>query len=155
MKKLQNPLMARNKYCSNSDLLCEIFKMKSTGKISNNLGEMILMIARQLATSGSFHGYTTFWKEDMIMNGVETCLRYIHNFEPMKSARPNVFAYITTIIRYSFLNQIKREKKHVSIKDDLYNRMDFEAQCHFEKIGTFDYEYLADKKRKGTKKKTA
>lgn len=129
-------------YIRNEDILCEIYKMKSTGVISNGLGRQIMLIADNLARLGCFQGYT--WKDEMISQGVETCIRYLHNFEPIRSKRPSPFNYITTLIRNSFLNTIKYNNKHCGIKKELNDKMNFETQCRWEAGGTFDYTLLAD-----------
>lgn len=96
-----------------------IHDYRSTGIVSNELGKKLLQIAEGLSNKGSFHGYT--WKEDMISDGVMTCIRYMYNFDPMRFAKPNPFAYFTSIIRNAFLNYIKKQKKHSEIKDWCYN----------------------------------
>jgi DNA-directed RNA polymerase specialized sigma24 family protein len=100
-------------YVKNKDLLPEIRKYKATKVISDELGSMILQIARNYSNKGNFANYT--WKEDMIGDAVLTCVTYLHNFNPDKSKNP--FAYITTICHNAFLNFIKKQKKHGDIKD--------------------------------------
>ena len=50
----------------------------------------------------------------MISDGVENCICYIDNFDPLKSTNP--FAYFTQIIYYAFLRRILKEKKQLYIK---------------------------------------
>ena len=56
----------------------------------------------------------------MIGDGVENCLQYIDNFNPVKSKNP--FAYFTQIIYYAFLRRIQKEKKHLYTKYKLTER---------------------------------
>ena len=42
------------------------------------------------------------FREDMISDGIENCVQYIHNFDPEKSKNP--FAYFTQVIHYAFLS---------------------------------------------------
>jgi DNA-directed RNA polymerase specialized sigma24 family protein len=51
---------------------------------------------------------------EMVSDGIENCLQYIHNFNPEKSQNP--FAYFTQIIWYAFLRRISKEKKQMYIK---------------------------------------
>ena len=51
------------------------------------------------------------FREDMISDGIENCVQYIHNFNPEKSQNP--FAYFTQIIHYAFLRSIQKEKKQL------------------------------------------
>jgi len=114
-----NYIMAERKYyVKNKDLLPEMVRYKETGKISEELGTMILAIATNYSNKGSFYNYT--WKDDMIMEGVSTVLRYMHNFDPKKQKNPNPFAYFTTIIHNAFINFIRKQKKHSKIKDVCY-----------------------------------
>ena len=50
----------------------------------------------------------------MISDGIENCLMYFKNFDPVKSNNP--FAYFTQIIYYAFLRRIMKEKKQLYVK---------------------------------------
>lgn len=145
----------RKHYVTNKDLLLEIQEYKKTGIVSEELGEMILSIAKNYATKGSFSGYT--WKEDMISESVLTIIKYIHNFDPEKSK--NCFAYFTTIIYHSFLNYIKKQKKHSEIKDKCYKQLHLLEEDNYNDyylIKAINYQVLRnlDKpKKKGVIKK--
>lgn len=81
-------------------------------QIPNYVGRCLLQIANRLATKPNFANYT--FKDDMISDGIENCVSYIHNFNPEKSNNP--FAYFTQIIYYAFLRRIQKEKKQLYIK---------------------------------------
>lgn len=81
-------------------------------QIPNYVGECILMIANRLSTKPNFINYS--YREEMISDGVENCICYIDNFDPLKSTNP--FAYFTQIIYYAFLRRILKEKKQLYIK---------------------------------------
>ncbi len=83
-----------------------------TPRASNYIGECIWLIANRLSTNRNFIGYT--YREEMIGDAIENCLRYIHNFNPEKSSNP--FAYFTQIMYYAFLRRIDKEKKQTYIK---------------------------------------
>lgn len=85
---------------------------EGTPRVPDYIGECIYKIATRLATKPNFSGYT--FKEDMISDGIENCLQYIHNFNPEKSQNP--FAYFTQIIWYAFLRRIQKEKKQMYIR---------------------------------------
>ena len=80
--------------------------------ISEYLGSVFLKIAQRLSFRPNFINYA--FKNDMISDGIENCLHYIHNFNPDKSSNP--FAYFTQIIYYAFIRRIQKEKKHLYIK---------------------------------------
>ena len=80
--------------------------------ISEYLGSVFLKIAQRLSFRPNFINYA--FKDDMISDGIENCLHYIHNFDPEKSTNP--FAYFTQIIYYAFIRRIQKEKKQLYIK---------------------------------------
>ena len=80
--------------------------------ISEYLGSVFLKIAQRLSFRPNFINYA--FKNDMISDGIENCLHYIHNFNPEKSNNP--FAYFTQIIYYAFIRRIQKEKKQLYIK---------------------------------------
>ena len=64
------------------------------------------------------------FREDMIGDGIENCVQYIHNFDPEKSNNP--FAYFTQIIYYAFLRRIQKEKKQLEIKTKIIERTGYD-----------------------------
>jgi DNA-directed RNA polymerase specialized sigma subunit len=106
-----------NYYINNTDILRELKEYRKTGKMSEKLGEYVMMIAKNLSSKGSFSGYS--WKDDMCSEAVLTCVKYLHNFDPEKSNNP--FAYITACCKNAFISYIKAQNKHGEIKNILYN----------------------------------
>ena len=86
--------------------------------IPNYIGECFLKIANHLSFKPNFVNY--MFKDDMICDGIENCVQYIHNFNPEKSQNP--FAYFTQIIHYAFLRRIQKEKKQMEIKNKIIER---------------------------------
>jgi len=81
-------------------------------RVPEYIGTVIYKIAVRLATKPNFVGYT--FKDEMIGDGIENSLLYLHNFNPDKYKNP--FAYLTTIIYYAFIRRIKKEQKQQYIK---------------------------------------
>ena len=79
---------------------------------SDYIGRCIWDIANGVAMRPNFSSYP--FAEDMVMDGVENCLLYMHNFNPEKSNNP--FGYFTQIIWYAFLRRIAKEKKQMYIR---------------------------------------
>jgi len=120
-------------YVNNKQLLEEIIvyrakylKSKENGlpkpQVTNYLGDCFLKIATHLSYKPNFVNY--MFREDMISDGVENCIQYIHNFDPNKSSNP--FAYFTQIIHYAFLRRIQKEKKQLEIKSKIIERSGFD-----------------------------
>ena len=91
-------------------------------RITNYLGECFLKIATHLSYKPNFVNY--MFREDMICDGIENCVQYIHNFDPNKSKNP--FAYFTQIIHYAFLRRIQKEKKQLEIKTKIIEKSGFD-----------------------------
>ena len=86
--------------------------------IPRYIGECFLKIATHLSFKPSFVNY--MFKDDMVSDGIENCVQYIHNFNPEKSQNP--FAYFTQIIHYAFLRRIQREKRQLEIKNKILEK---------------------------------
>ena len=120
----------REHYVNNKEFLealieyrVKVDEAKSAGKetppVTRYLGECFLKIAQHLSYRPNFINYT--YKHDMISDGIENCLMYLHNFNPEKSKNP--FAYFTQIIYYAFLRRIQKEKKQTELKQKLIQNM--------------------------------
>lgn len=137
-------------YVRNKDLIPEIKKFNESGQISEELGSMLLLIAKNLSNKANFINYT--WKEDMIQEAVLTCCKYLKNFDLEKSNNP--FSYITTICSHAFVNYINKQKRHSTIKDTLFhNRGDMEDVVGMYQTRAIDYTVMSDEVKK-TKKKS-
>ena len=120
-------------YVNNKEFLYAIVQYKADVKaaeeagdpkprITNYLGECFVKIATHLSYKPNFVNY--MFREDMIGDGIENCVQYIHNFDPAKSNNP--FAYFTQIIYYAFLRRIQKEKKQLEIKTKIIERTGYD-----------------------------
>lgn len=91
-------------------------------QIPRYVAECFLKIANHLSFKPNFVNY--MFKEDMISDGIENCVQYIHNFDPKKSSNP--FAYFTQIIHYAFLRRIQKEKRQLEIKNKILEKTGFD-----------------------------
>jgi len=119
-------------YVNNKEFLAALIKYREDKEIAEiqgkpkppiprYIGECFLKIANHLSFKPNFVNY--MFKEDMISDGIENCVQYIHNFNPEKSQNP--FAYFTQIIHYAFLRRIQREKRQLEIKNKILERSGF------------------------------
>jgi hypothetical protein len=119
-------------YVNNKEFLAALIKYREDKEIAQiqgkpkppiprYIGECFLKIANHLSFKPNFVNY--MFKEDMISDGIENCVQYIHNFNPEKSQNP--FAYFTQIIHYAFLRRIQREKRQLEIKNKILERSGF------------------------------
>ena len=121
---------------------CAIAKEKGIDPplISNYLGDCFLKIATHLSYKPNFVNY--MFREDMIGDGIENCVQYIHNFNPEKSKNP--FSYFTQIIYYAFLRRIEKEKKQNFIKFKLAEMKDDGTMSTWYKENYFDRDSMKD-----------
>ena len=130
-------IMAKRKrsehYVNNKEFLAALIKLREDREIAEirgqekpriprYIGECFLKIATHLSFKPNFVNY--MFKEDMISDGIENCVQYIHNFNPEKSQNP--FAYFTQIIHYAFLRRIQKEKKQLEIKNKILEKTGYE-----------------------------
>ena len=153
------------------DYQADVKRCKKEGNpkpyVTDYIAMCFLQIAQRLSYRPNFINYT--YKDDMISDGLENCLAYMHNFNPDKSKNP--FAYFTQIIYYAFLRRIQKEKKQQYIKYKVFTDKKAEleaindAQSH-EKLsndflnekGSADFhihikEFIDDMERKEAEKK--
>ena len=124
----------------------EIARLQDKPKpvIPRYIGECFLKIANHSSFKPNFVNY--MFKEDMISDGIENCVQYIHNFNPEKSRNP--FAYFTQIIHYAFLRRIQREKRQLEIKNKIieksgYNEV-FDDNNNIDGTNYSDYNSIKD-----------
>jgi hypothetical protein len=121
----------------------EIAKLQDKPKpvIPRYIGECFLKIATHLSFKPNFVNY--MFKDDMVCDGIENCVQYIHNFNPEKSRNP--FAYFTQIIHYAFLRRIQKEKKQLEIKNKILERTGYEQVFDTDGDDNFsDYNSIKD-----------
>lgn len=85
--------------------------------VTDYIAECFMKIAEGLSHKSNFVRYT--FREEMVMDAVENCLRAIKNYNleaATRTGKPNAFAYFTQISWYAFLRRIQKEKKEQDIK---------------------------------------
>lgn len=93
---------------------CEESVLKGLDKprVPEYVGYAILQIASRLSLRPNFINYS--FREEMVGDGIENCIKYIDNFDPDNYRNP--FAYFTQVIYFAFLRRIKDEKKQSYIR---------------------------------------
>lgn len=85
--------------------------------VTDYIAECFLRIAEGLSHKSNFIRYT--YREEMVMDAVENCLKAIENYDieaATRTGKPNAFAYFTQITWYAFLRRIAKEKKQQDVK---------------------------------------
>mgnify|MGYP004448870235 CR=1 FL=1 len=92
-------------------------KNKEVPKVTDYIATCFLKIAEGLSHKANFIRYT--YREEMVMDAVENCLKAINNYNleaATRTGKPNAFAYFTQITWFAFLRRIAKEKKQQEIK---------------------------------------
>ena len=90
---------------------------KKIPTVPDYIAQCFLRIAEGLSHKANFIRYT--YREEMVMDAVENCLKAIGNYNleaATRTGKPNAFAYFTQITWYAFLRRITKEKKQQEIK---------------------------------------
>jgi hypothetical protein len=136
-KKSEHYVNNKDFYQALVDYNRDVNKAKEQGlpkpRITNYLGDCFLRIANHLAYKPNFVNY--MFKDDMICDGIENCVQYIHNFD---IERTNPFAYFTQIVYYAFLRRIAKEKKQLEIKSKIIER------CGYDEVFTADVSSMGE-----------
>jgi len=85
--------------------------------VPDYIASCFLRIAEGLSHKSNFIRYT--YREEMVMDAVENCLKAISNYNleaATRTGKPNAFAYFTQIAWYAFLRRIAKEKKQQDVK---------------------------------------
>ena len=130
-------------------------------QVSAYIGECFFHMSTRISSKPNFSGYS--YKEDMILDGVEDCIKYIKTFNPAKTQNP--FAYFTTSIINAFIRRIHKEKKEQYIKyknlQNLFTEEDLISHGAVSRNGVFldtatefvkKYEKAIEDKKNLTKK---
>ena len=86
-------------------------------KVPDYVAQCFLRIAEGLSHKSNFSRYT--YREEMVMDAVENCLKAINNYNleaATRTGKPNAFAYFTQISWFAFLRRIAKEKKQQDVK---------------------------------------
>lgn len=133
MKPKEKPHYVNNKEFSQAvvDYCTKAKEAKSKGErtpiVPNYIAGCFLKITEGLSHKSNFVRYT--YREEMVMDAVENCLKAIENYDvdvATRTGNPNAFAYFTQISWYAFLRRIQREKKQQDIKLKYMSEADIE-----------------------------
>ena len=91
-------------------------------RIPDSIGLQLLTLSTNMAKRREFSGYT--YKEDMIQEGVISCLRCVKNFDHTLGF--SAFSYFSQVIYFRFVQIIKKENKQSMIKGKIIENYHFD-----------------------------
>ena len=97
---------------------------KAVPKVTDYVARCFIKISDGLSHRPNFVRYT--YREEMVMDAVENCLRAIGNYNietATRTGKPNAFSYFTQICYYAFIRRIMKEKKQQDIKFKFIEKM--------------------------------
>lgn len=122
-------------YLASSDFFAALVASKITGKISDKLARMFILLSERNANHRNFVRYTHI-REDIIAIGQLACLKGFDSFRPFKDKErsdewaenkvdieynhewcSNSFAFFTTCIRHAIIQHLKTEYNQSNIKN--------------------------------------
>ncbi len=139
-----------NHYIDNQEFLAALIAFKASVEeakakgesippVSNYIGLCFMKIAQHLSYAKNFINYS--WREEMISDAIENCLKCVANFDPQKSTNP--FAYFTQVSWFAFIRRIQKEQKEQKIKGEILRNADLDAIiAQTQDSGEFNDQFL-------------
>ena len=133
MKPRDKPHYVNNRQFSYAvvDYVTEAQEAKKKGEknpvVTDYIATCFMKICEGLSHKPNFVRYT--YRDEMVMDGVENCLKAIYNYRidtATRTGKPNAFSYFTQIAYFAFIRRIVKEKKQTDIK------FKFMAQANIE-----------------------
>lgn len=103
------------------------------------IGKCIISIATRTAYSRSFCRYP--YRNDLISDAIENCVRYLHTFriEPVEGTHvnkgkmvQNAFGWLSMIVFRAYVRRIKMENRQLEITEELISKKDYSEVCNSE-----------------------
>jgi len=107
--------------------------------VPDYVAQCFLKIAEGLSHKSNFIRYT--YREEMVMDGVENCLKAILNYNidaATRTGNPNAFSYFTQICYFAFLRRLAKEKKQQDIKFKFIETASIENFIQFDGLDDFN-----------------
>jgi hypothetical protein len=96
--------------------------------VTDYIATCFMKICEGLSHKPNFVRYT--YRDEMVMDGVENCLKAIHNYNidaATRTGQPNAFSYFTQIAFFAFIRRITKEKKQADIKMKFLEQADIQS----------------------------
>ena len=123
------------------DYVKEVKIAQKAGKplpiVPNYIAQCFMRIAEGLSHKSNFVRYT--YREEMVMDAVENCLKAITNYKietATRTGNPNAFAYFTQICYFAFLRRLAKEKKQQDIKFKFIEEAGIEEFVHYDQAAS-------------------
>ena len=109
--------MAKQQYLSNEDLMTEWRRWKSTGTVSERMGEMLLSLCRHIMRSRYFCGYPSHVQSDIVSDGVFKALKNLKNYDESKGC--SLFSYLSRVVFTAGASYLAKHYRHLNRRKEL------------------------------------
>ena len=109
----------RNNYIDRDQLHHLMRDYKDTGIISEQLGQMFMVMTDHILGHSNFRNYTADIKEEMKSHALLLLVKYSHNCDAYQRDARQVFNYLTTIIFNACKQTLQKYYKQQNLKRDL------------------------------------
>lgn len=121
--RVTKPVDESKFYVRNHQLIPEIRKSKANGRVTEELGRMLMLIAKNYVRKNFFSSYTNNYREDMVGKAIEhlaaSALKFDEGYAERTGKKPNPFAYYTQCCKNAFRQTLKQEKRQRIARDAL------------------------------------
>lgn len=115
VKKRAGRTTGSKNYINNADLLIELAKSHEQDRMTEKLGEMVILLCKRYITIPRFAKYT--YTDDMQGFAILTVCRVWKSFDINKGKNP--FAYFTQCIHNAYFQYNNSERRQRDIKDEV------------------------------------
>jgi DNA-directed RNA polymerase specialized sigma24 family protein len=143
MKKLTKKTKLLDKpdiYLTKDAMLKELIIYRDTKVITEDLGNMFILIANKYLNKHSFFSYT--WKEDMVGDAILNMIKGIDRFK-IDHPKANPFHFFSTIAYWSAIQRIVKEKKikekEIKVRDEVWRTFE-ESEGLYSIVDHNDFE---------------
>ena len=137
---MEKDMKQRNNYIDRDRLHQLMRDYKDTGIMSEQLGNIFIVMVDHILGHSNFRNYTSDLKEEMKGHALLMIIKYVHNCNAYERDATSVFAYVTTIIFNAYRQVLKKYYKHLNLKRELEQQyLDFMQIIYGVKINS---EYL-------------
>lgn len=144
------PVPKKVNYLNNKDLLQAVKDSKKIGRMNDKLAKMLLLLCAKYAKKGNFVNYT--YNDDMQGYAMLMLVRTWNSFN--SEVYTNAFAFYTQCIKNSFIQFLKYEKRHRTIRDLLLIDQGMNPSFNFQDESS-DGHYVEDEEDFHTQRKLA
>ena len=112
-------MKAKRDYIDRNQLHQLMRDYKDTGKISEELGQMFMIMTDHILGHSNFRNYTQDVREEMKSHALLLLVKYSHNCDAYQRDARQTFNYITTIVMNACKQVLQKYYKQQNLKREL------------------------------------